>query len=459
MAYNRSIGMLSGDPRGALDPNMYYQRGQALGQQMGSSLGMLAGRDMRTGEQVAAAEMNKFTQILTDPKKTSTELYQAAQQAMQAGYAEAAQPLIAEAEKRKKYETETNNRAALAKKATDLGLDATAEMVLNGGSLDIAQRTIQDEEERKILAKGGRRARIEVAKRYGLSDVVPAIARGDYDDMSDEAWQKWVQGEEADLKAWQSRDGELNAYRVNKDTGKVWDENTRQWVEASALGLRPAPTLTKDVTASSKANDAYYQAMVDNTTDLLEKAKSASSSLNTNRTLESLLDAGMYTGSFATFKTDAIAAAASLGVPEEFLPAGALERVENTQTYQAVVGKAVAEEIKAFGAGTGLSDKDREFANAVAGGKIEMTEEALRHILKVRNKMNLGRIRNYVNNLDDLRENNIIDESAYNVYYGDFGRYNDMVIETDSYYERTEPRGQPKEQEVKQIGRFSVKVK
>lgn len=60
MALGRNMGMLSGDPRGALDPNMYYQRGQALGQQMGQSLGMLAGRDMRTGEQVAAAQEDEL---------------------------------------------------------------------------------------------------------------------------------------------------------------------------------------------------------------------------------------------------------------------------------------------------------------------------------------------------------------------------------------------------------------
>ena len=45
----------------------------------------------------------------------------------------------------------------------------------------------------------------------------------------------------------------------------------------------------------------------------------------------------------------------------------------DTQAYFAAVGEQVAERIKAFGAGTGLSDADREFAKQIAAGSIELT--------------------------------------------------------------------------------------
>ena len=50
------------------------------------------------------------------------------------------------------------------------------------------------------------------------------------------------------------------------------------------------------------------------------------------------------------------------------------------------MGANVGQLIKQFGAGTGLSDADREFAMQMAGGKITLTEQALRKILDINDK-------------------------------------------------------------------------
>jgi hypothetical protein len=55
----------------------------------------------------------------------------------------------------------------------------------------------------------------------------------------------------------------------------------------------------------------------------------------------------------------------------------------DTQAYFAVVGEQVAERIKAFGAGTGLSDADREFAKQIAAGSIELTPQAIKRIIDI----------------------------------------------------------------------------
>lgn len=55
----------------------------------------------------------------------------------------------------------------------------------------------------------------------------------------------------------------------------------------------------------------------------------------------------------------------------------------DTQAYFAAVGEQVAERIKAFGAGTGLSDADREFAKQIAAGSIELTPAAIRKIIDI----------------------------------------------------------------------------
>ena len=55
----------------------------------------------------------------------------------------------------------------------------------------------------------------------------------------------------------------------------------------------------------------------------------------------------------------------------------------NTRAYAALMAGEVGRMIQLFGAGTGLSDADREFARQMAGGEITMTEQALRRILDI----------------------------------------------------------------------------
>jgi hypothetical protein len=50
------------------------------------------------------------------------------------------------------------------------------------------------------------------------------------------------------------------------------------------------------------------------------------------------------------------------------------------------MGANVGQLIKQFGAGTGLSDADREFAMQMAGSKITLTEQALRKILDINDR-------------------------------------------------------------------------
>jgi hypothetical protein len=58
------------------------------------------------------------------------------------------------------------------------------------------------------------------------------------------------------------------------------------------------------------------------------------------------------------------------------------EPLENTQQYLAGMGTMVGEIIKQFGAGTGLSDADRDFAQMISGQKAdEFTEDSLKQVL------------------------------------------------------------------------------
>ena len=58
----------------------------------------------------------------------------------------------------------------------------------------------------------------------------------------------------------------------------------------------------------------------------------------------------------------------------------------NSQAYGANMAQNVGKIIKQFGAGTGLSDADREYAEKMAGGKITMDLTAIRRVLDINEK-------------------------------------------------------------------------
>jgi len=103
--------------------------------------------------------------------------------------------------------------------------------------------------------------------------------------------------------------------------------------------------------------------------NLYTKAQSAENSLNLSARLKPLLSNKDFIS--GTLGNTRLAVAKALDLP------GA----EETQAYFSGVGGQVAEIIKNFGAGTGLSDKDREFAEKIAGGSIELTPAAIKRIV------------------------------------------------------------------------------
>lgn len=90
-----------------------------------------------------------------------------------------------------------------------------------------------------------------------------------------------------------------------------------------------------------------------------------------------LLQSGMITGFGAEFLTNVGAALNQAGI--NF----AEDRVANTQAFAANMAQNVGRIIKQFGAGTGLSNADREYAEKMAGGKITLDRKAIERILDI----------------------------------------------------------------------------
>lgn len=94
---------------------------------------------------------------------------------------------------------------------------------------------------------------------------------------------------------------------------------------------------------------------------------------------------GIINGAFADKRLFLSKAANLLGVPNA-------DKINNTEAYTAAIGQRVAVMVKAFGSGTAISDGDRRFAAAMAGGNIDLDEKSMRRILDIGEKAARGKI-------------------------------------------------------------------
>jgi hypothetical protein len=204
----------------------------------------------------------------------------------------------------------------------------------------------------------------------------------------------------------QSKLGTEKFMEMNKPTTQVVDQSgQRQVLQIPGLGGTPVSVgtyadvpLPKDVVAQKKE---IARAGASNITNKQESAfegglgkgqsdrilanqvvaQDAASILETNQVGRDLLKSGAITGTGANFFVGFNNALKQAGI--DF---GYADDAANSQAYAAAMGANVGRIIKQFGAGTGLSDADREYAAQMAGGRINLTEAALRKILDINDK-------------------------------------------------------------------------
>lgn len=120
-----------------------------------------------------------------------------------------------------------------------------------------------------------------------------------------------------------------------------------------------------------------------------EGALDAANSLRSINSARDLLDKA-YTGVGAEFQAEFGNALLRLGIDY-----GQGDAVANTQAFGSVMAGQVASLIKNFGAGTGLSDADRQFATRMAGGDVSMDKTAIKRIIGINEKASRNVIEAY----------------------------------------------------------------
>ena len=259
---------------------------------------------------------------------------------------------------------------------TETITNATSEMLLD------IRKEILDEERAAVIKNSGREGRNIIGGLAGLNkEEVKKLSS-----LNDTQFNDVISGLEADDKAFTDDEGNVVIKRVLKKFGKVeeiQDDGTTKWVTAESIDLLPAPALTKDVGRANQLSVELTKNGVKRYTKISDDAQTAYRTLSVNEDRLKTIDAGVIAGgALADLTTNAlITLAASLGVE--------LDGSEDAARSQLLIAQgveAVGALITLFGAGTGLSNADREYASMGAGGSLTLTVENIRELIKTANR-------------------------------------------------------------------------
>lgn len=128
-------------------------------------------------------------------------------------------------------------------------------------------------------------------------------------------------------------------------------------------------------------------------------ARQAAQSLQSTQEAVKLLDGGIISGFGANWKLGFGKALQQVGFH------GADDAIANTEAYVAQRVQETGRLIKMFGAGTGLSDADRAYAEKAAAGQISLDEASIRKILEINVRAAQSVISNYNMQLQNVDSN------------------------------------------------------
>lgn len=274
---------------------------------------------------------------------------------------------------------EQRRRQSLVTAATNLKLTSTVELLNNGGDLDEAADQVRSQEEIRVSETKGRNGKLALSAKYNKGpEWIKRVQGGEFDSMDSTLFVDMLKGVEADLKPFKTSTNATEFYRVDS-SGRVFEPTTQKWVEASSLNLSVAPQLTQEVTQMDYITRTMVDTELNTYGELHTQATDAQRLLELNYVSQDMVDEGIVTGKFGEMGLQTRKILGAFGLSTEKQD----EMVGNTEAFFKFRGRAVAEIIKAFGAGTGLSDKDREYAQGIAAGDIALEEQSINKLLEL----------------------------------------------------------------------------
>lgn len=172
---------------------------------------------------------------------------------------------------------------------------------------------------------------------------------------------------------------------------------------APAGGFKPMPTQSAVNISMGPQESSFQQALGQGQAkDVLANraaAQDAASIIKTNQIGRDILNSGAITGAGANFIVGFDQALRTMGVNL------GSDASANSQAYVAAMAQNTGKLIKQFGAGTGLSDADRDYAERAAAGKITMDERAIRKVLDINDRAARNVIENHNRSVEGIKTN------------------------------------------------------
>lgn len=310
---------------------------------------------------------------------------------------------------------EIGQRNALVSTAQRLGLTSTIESLQAGGSIEEAQKTIYKEQERQTVNKGGRQGKLAIAQNKNVSSkMIARIKNGQFDEMTDETFIKQLEGKKATLKAFTNAQGEVQSRRVD-DSANVWNPKTSKWESPMDLGLRPAPVVTKQISAADGITSKLTGKMLDNFLELNDEARNSLKILGTNEESITALNNAIEPGFTGDLKLELMRIGKAAGI----VPEDMVDKVAATELFLKQRNSQVLPLIKNLGTGTAVSDNDVKFIKDIVGASVTLDDATIRSIIAIQNQGALDAIRLNNEALERLNtvEDTQLDQSVYQSLY------------------------------------------
>lgn len=283
-----------------------------------------------------------------------------------------------------------NRKTQVKTQAENLGLDNLAvqiENVTDPKELGDIVGTMIDYRLKNMPTQTPAQRR-QLARQQGISDKL--FNELELGKAPDQVFNDVLTGQRGGDIEFFLKDGEVLPFRT--EGGQVYDRENNTWVSAQQMGLRKAPPEVQRIeNLSGTLAEKIMGEGVSRLSDGLDAANKAIVSIESIDTSLENID-NMYTGYGATFRMDVARAARVVGID-----ISDADQIENTEEYASLAGARVADYITNLGAGTGLSDKDREFAEKVVAGDIGMSPETMRRLLTTIRKQDVRTITQYNN--------------------------------------------------------------
>ena len=282
----------------------------------------------------------------------------------------------------------TNRKAQIKTQAENLGLDdiaAQVENVTDTKELGDLVGTMLDYRLKNLPTQTPAQ-RKQLARQRGISDKL--FNELGLDKAPDQVFNDVLTGQRGGDIEFFLKEGKVLPFRT--EGGQVYDRENSKWVSAQELGLgRAPPEIQRIENLSGTLAEEIMGEGVKRLSEGLDAANKAVTSVESIDTSLENID-NMFTGYGATFRMDVARAARVAGID-----ISDADQIENTEQYASLAGARVADYITNLGAGTGLSDKDREFAEKVVAGDIGMSPETMRRLLTTIRKQNVRTIDQY----------------------------------------------------------------